>query len=515
MNTGIFLVTFRESLEAAMVIGIVFTLLSQRQEKKAMGYVIYGTIAGLIWSIIFAGVSEQVYDMFDGMGQEVFNACILFFAASLITTFIFWVNSNAKKISSNIKYKIDKSLSSGQLASIFFLVFFSVLREGIELVFFLGGLLVQNKSAFSTTTAFSSGLAGMICAGLLVLVLFKKFAQINIKVFFQATTGLLLFVAAGMFASASAILISIDMLPAITYEAWNSEWLLSEQSTLGSLFSVFFGYNSNPTLMEIMIYFSYLLFIGLYIAISGKKSANSTNKQGPVLALTLALLLFSSPSAEAKKVYSPLVEEGEIAIEYYNDYIVSGDATKMQQQFEVEYSFAEMHQIGLYLGLFETSEDKSFEYQKSKLRLVSQFFEKGELFIDIGTYIEYQTYNKDFNKDDVLEFKILLEKSFDQLDLTWNPVFVQKIASDDTETEVESAMRLLYRMDKTFSPAIEFYSFLGNLGDFNSYQDQEHIIGPVIFQQFGTVKWEVGVLFGMTDASEDYRAKLVFEKEFY
>ena len=515
MNTGIFLVTFRESLEAAMVIGIVFTLLNERAETRAKVYVIFGLIAGLTGSLIFAAVSEQIYDLFDGMGQEVFNALILFFAASLITSFIFWVSNRAKQISTEIKQKIDQSLSSGQLAGIFFLVFFSVLREGIELVFFLGGLFVQNNSAISTASAFGSGLLGMVSASLLVLVLFKKFAQVNIKLFFQATTLLLLFVAAGMLASSAGVLISIDMLPALGYEAWNSEWLLSERSTVGGLFSVFFGYNSNPTLMEIMIYFSYLLFIALYLFLKGKAQVSSKAKLAQVLTLTFALSLFTSPQLSAKKVYSPLVEEGEIAVEYYHDHIVKSDAVTTQQQFEMEYSFSPMHQVGLYLGMFETSETKNFEYQKSKLRLLKQYFEQGELPIDIGTYIEYQRYNRELNKEDVFEFKLLLEKSFSNLVITWNPTFVSKIASSDRETEVENAARLLYRVKRNFSPAIEYYNSLGNWGDLNSYQNQSHIIGPVIFQKYGTIKWELGILFGMTDASEDYRAKLVFEKEFY
>jgi high-affinity iron transporter len=125
-------------------------------------------------------------------------------------------------------------------------VFLSVLREGVESVIFLG-----------TAASLWGALAGLAAAALLGFLLFRGALRVNLGLFFTVTNVLLLF-AAGLMAHGLGELVEAGWLPALMAPVWDLNPLLPEGSFAGSLLHGLFGYNSDPSLLEMLGYAAYI-----------------------------------------------------------------------------------------------------------------------------------------------------------------------------------------------------------------------------------------------------------------
>jgi high-affinity iron transporter len=208
----------------------------------------------------------------------------MFITAGLIWYVIFWLSkhvSDRKQIEAETNTAVQASTWG-----IFFVIFFSILREGFETAIFLLG-------SFSMTGSFSYlgfiiGAALAILIGYLVVVQGKK---INLRSFFQATTLLLVFLASGMIAygthEAESYLVKSDNLQLIGLEdksdisrPWdilrpkdsldetdNSFFysydlkgkkqythIMHDSGRVGVFLKGFFGYNSNPNYIELLFW---------------------------------------------------------------------------------------------------------------------------------------------------------------------------------------------------------------------------------------------------------------------
>ncbi len=211
--------------------------------------------------------------------------------------------------------------------------------------------------------------------------------------------------------------------------------------------------------------------------------------------------------------------QGEKAVEYFLDF--SSDSRpersgKAKHQLEFEYAPFEFWSFGLYAISEQGARESNPKYTKTKLEIIHQLTEQGEYFIDTGFYFEYQKAADDLGKNDVFEFKLLLEKEFDKVVITLNPIMKKSLTPDLSSIEsYEYANAISYRYDKLFTPAIEFYGDLGGPGNFGFLPDEKHYAGPVVYGRYKNYSWRVGTLFGLTDASDDVLFTLVLEAEFF
>src|SRR3990170_7317457 len=155
-----FLITFREALEAALIIGIIAAYVAKIGRKDLNRYIYAGIIGAIIASIGVALVFKIVYGELKGTAEQLFEGAAALTAAIVLTYMIFWMTSNSKKIKGEVQEKIDMSISKGQKFGIAALSFVAVFREGVETVLFLGTLAIQ--SPVDTIMGFISGLASVI-----------------------------------------------------------------------------------------------------------------------------------------------------------------------------------------------------------------------------------------------------------------------------------------------------------------------------------------------------------------
>jgi len=228
------------------------------------------------------------------------------------------------------------------------------------------------------------------------------------------------------------------------------------------------------------------------------------------------LTFLSQPQvAEAKKIYSPFVEKGELEFEYQLDYAVDADPAKngsSKHQFELEYGLTERWQTAIY-GVFAKNPGGNFRYNALKLESIYQMFEKDAYWLNAGLYFEYLNTSASINSPDSLEIKLLLEKQYGRLVNKANITLKKELGAHARGATFGYSWQTRWQWRKELEPGVELYSSLGELRNINALSGQSHLVGPVLFGKLGEMKYELGYLFGLTTGSTDgvFKAVLSFE----
>ena len=190
-----FIITFRETLEAALVVGIVLAYLVKTKKEKYNPIVYIAVVSAVIASILGAFLFNALAGGFEGRAEQIFEGISMLFAAFLLT-FMILLMMKQKHIVVELHKKVSTELKERHKFGLFSLVFISVLREGIETVIFLGAasfIAAGSNSAIGAVL----GIIGAIILGYMLFVLSKR---IDIKKFFNVTSVLLVLFAAGLVA---------------------------------------------------------------------------------------------------------------------------------------------------------------------------------------------------------------------------------------------------------------------------------------------------------------------------
>ena len=297
-----FIITFRETLEAALIVGIIYTVISKQGLTREVNQLWYAVFASVIASIFIAiflnGIKESIGNE---SIEKLVEASLMYITAGLLWYVIFWL---AKQVS-NKKVLEGQAEAAMETASwgVFFLVFFAILREGFETAIFLMG-------SFSVLGTFSyvGFFSGMILAIILGYLVVIQGRRVDLTKFFQVTTLLLAIFASGMVAygthEAEEFLVKGDHLdwvglenrtledgnvvlaknqisrvwnvhkPSKTLEEGQNEmlysynlhgkekyiYLLHDEGRIGVFLKGFMGYNSNPNWPEFILWIISLIF---------------------------------------------------------------------------------------------------------------------------------------------------------------------------------------------------------------------------------------------------------------
>lgn len=245
---GAALIVLRESLEAALLIGIVAA--ATRDLPGRNRWLIAGIAAGLLGSLVVAGFTGQIAEWADGAGQELFNAGILGLAVLMLGWHNIWMSSHAAEMAAQAK-GVASEVAAGErsLSAIAVVIAVAVLREGSETVLFLYGLATGDGSGIALGAAL--GLVGGIGVG---AAIYAGLVRIPLRWFFAVTAGLILLVAAGMAGQVARFLIQADYLPPLRDPLWDSSALLPLDSSAGAFLHLLIGYEAQPSGMQFVFY---------------------------------------------------------------------------------------------------------------------------------------------------------------------------------------------------------------------------------------------------------------------
>jgi len=253
------IITFRETLEASLVISIIFAYLNKSGNQKHKKIVWYGVVAGIVLSLVLAFVFKKYLGGFEGTYEQLYEGIVMLVAAALITWMVLWMMHQKSQIRSNLEKKMDSHIKKNQPSGLFLLTFVSVAREGIETVIFLQAALIQSEQG----NVFIGGVIGVIIAIILSYILYKSIEKISLKKFFTITGIILVLFAAGLLAHGVHELQEAHILPTFIEHLWNINGFISEDGQFGGLLKHVFGYNGNPSLLEVSSYIIYLGLIGI------------------------------------------------------------------------------------------------------------------------------------------------------------------------------------------------------------------------------------------------------------
>lgn len=253
------LITLREGLEAALIIGIVLGVLRKLGRMDRSKPVWIGVAAAIIASIA-AGLALNVLDVaFEGRGEAIFEGAAMLLAAAVLTWMIFWMQRQGRNVQAELESDVRQAVTVGSGWALFSLACAAVLREGIETVLFL------TAAAFSATPAETlvGGALGLIIAVVLGWLMFAAGRRLNVRAFFRVTSILLILFAAGLLAHGVHELQEAALLPTFVEHVWDVNFILDENSTVGAFLQALFGYNGNPSLIEVISYVAYFAVITL------------------------------------------------------------------------------------------------------------------------------------------------------------------------------------------------------------------------------------------------------------
>ncbi|MEM5947414.1 FTR1 family protein [Spirochaetia bacterium 38H-sp] len=278
-----FIVMFREVLEIALLSGILITYLDRKGAGQYKNLVWSAIAMGIALSILLAMGFDVLAGGFTGKSEQIYEGILMIAGAILVTSLILWMireGNYAKKLTSQIERAIDKKAVMG----IFSITLIAVLREGIEIVFFMYGVAAKAQGGMIIGAVLGTILA--IAAGIIINIAGKR---IGLYGFFMVTNIILILFAAGMLSYGVHELQEAGIIPTVIEHVYDINPpvvtegvypLLHEKGALGSIAKSLFGYNGNPSLIESLTYVIYLISVGFY----WKRSTHEKNDNKKVTA---------------------------------------------------------------------------------------------------------------------------------------------------------------------------------------------------------------------------------------
>lgn len=243
------LIVFREVLEAALVVSIVMA--ATRGLPHRGRWVSIGIAGGVIGAAIVAALTNIIATLFNGSGQDLVNAAILFTAVALIGWHVVWMNSHGKKLATELR-AVSRSVAEGErhMSILAIVVGLAVLREGSEVVLMLQGLW----STGGTAPMIAGSALGVVLGVGAGALLYAGFVALPVMRVFTLTNGILILIAAGMAAHGANFLAQAGLVSSLGGQLWDTSKVLSDQSLLGETLAALVGYIARPNGIEALFY---------------------------------------------------------------------------------------------------------------------------------------------------------------------------------------------------------------------------------------------------------------------
>jgi high-affinity iron transporter len=245
------IIVFREVIEAGLIVGIV--LAATKGVPRRARWVAYGVIAGVLGACVVAAFAGEIANLFEGAGQELFNASILLLAVLMLTWHNVWMAGHGRAMARDMK-NVGAAVASGErpLTALSVVVGVAVLREGSEVVLFLYGIASQGGT--SNLAMLTGGFLGLAAGAAISALMYFGLLAIPAHRLFSVTSGLITLLAAGMAAQAVLFVQQAGHLQFLMNTVWNTSWLLPEGLLAGRLLHTLVGYTDQPNGLQLIVY---------------------------------------------------------------------------------------------------------------------------------------------------------------------------------------------------------------------------------------------------------------------
>ncbi|MBN2229824.1 MAG: FTR1 family protein [Candidatus Thorarchaeota archaeon] len=262
------IISLREGIEVALILVIMLSYLKRTNQPDLRRFVLVGSVLAVAVSFGIAIVLGFFWGIFEGTMLNIFEGIVVIIAALLLTTMILWMWRVGHSIASDIEQSMESNVIKQSSVGLALLSFSLVLREGVELSLFSIALIIQEG-----VLSYLGVILGLTLATVLGFGIYKGSFRISMKSLFRWTSVFLILFAAGMIAYGIHELQEASLLLIGPLEIWNinppvlpdgSFPLLHENGAIGALAKTLFGFNGNPSALEVFAYAGYITLSVLY-----------------------------------------------------------------------------------------------------------------------------------------------------------------------------------------------------------------------------------------------------------
>ena len=204
-----FIITLREGVEAALIVGITLAYLAKIGRNDLRKSVYAALVSAFVGSIGAALIISRLK-----LNQDIFEGWVMLIAAGFVLTMIVFMMKTGRKLKGQIEGKVGLLAGNDAWIGLFLFVFLMVLREGVETVLILSAVTLNSSELLS----FIGTSLGVIVAVAFGVMFVKGSVKINLQKFFKVTTAILFFVAAQLLVSGLHELSENGVLPSSRQE---------------------------------------------------------------------------------------------------------------------------------------------------------------------------------------------------------------------------------------------------------------------------------------------------------
>lgn len=275
------LIVFRETLEAALFVGIIAAATKQLPQRGR--WLAGGVAAGVAGALLLALSAEQVGAWADGIGQDLVNIGILTVALSMLVWHCVWVSTHGRQMAMEAR-QLGASVQDGQRKpwALFVAVALAVLREGAETVLFVAGSLTGSGQVGTASVLLACAL-GLVAGAVVGIGLYAGLSRIPTQRLFAATNLLIALLAASIASQLARALAQAGLVERGTAPLWDSSSWLASDSALGALLHALVGYDARPSAMELGFYVAVLasIYIGTRLVMRQLDVSAPRRRVGP------------------------------------------------------------------------------------------------------------------------------------------------------------------------------------------------------------------------------------------
>ncbi len=256
---GTALIVFRESLEAALFVGIVAA--ATRGLSGRARWLSAGVGAGGLGAIALALLAQQLSGWLDGLGQDVVNIGVLSLALAMLLWHCIWVTTHSREMANDAR-QLGESVQDGERTpwALFVAVALAVLREGAETVLFVSGTLTGGTTV-APVSALTAGGLGLLAGASVGLVVYAGLAHVPARHIFSVTNVLVALLAGSLASQLARALAQAGFMEVGTTPVWDTSHLLASDSALGTVLHALVGYDARPSAAQLASYATVLLAI--------------------------------------------------------------------------------------------------------------------------------------------------------------------------------------------------------------------------------------------------------------
>lgn len=253
------LIVFRESLEAALFVGIVAA--ATRQLAGRGGWLSGGVGLGVLGALVLALLAERIAAWADGIGQDLVNIGVLSLALLMLLWHCVWVSTHGREMAASAR-QLGVAVSGGQRRpwALMVAVALAVLREGAETVLFVAGS-ISGTPGTTPAAVLGACAVGLALGAGVGLLMYAGLSRIPARRVFDVTNVLIALLAGSIASQLAKALAQAGLVERWTAPLWDSSAALAPDSALGTFLHALVGYDAHPSGAQLAAYAAVLAVI--------------------------------------------------------------------------------------------------------------------------------------------------------------------------------------------------------------------------------------------------------------